>query len=524
MRKQLPALLLAVAGAGVLLAVAAGISTLRAPPCEPTLCFGRGGDSVTLDPAAVSDGESAMVGVQIYEGLARLSDDLSGIEPCLATSWEESAGGREWTFHLRRGVLFHDGTAFTSEAVVFAVRRKMDPAHSYFEKRFAEIEQSLTVLDEVDAVDAYTVRFRLKHPFTPFLTAIANYVDIVSPAAVMKWGADFERHPVGTGPFKFVEWVPDDYILLEKNRSYWGSRPRLGRVLFRCIPDGKERLLALKTGAIQAMDGISPEDLDAIRRRPDLRVETRAGLNIGYLAMNVEKPPFDRVGVRRAINHAINKANLVKMAYGGLAVPATGPIPATMWGSAGDLPDYPYDPDQARRLLVDAGLGSGFETSLWVMPIPRPYMIQPQRIADAIKANLAAIGVRAKLHSCDWQSYLEGIGSGEHEMALIGYSADSPDPDDLLTTNLGSEYAVKPNAGNISFFRNPQVDVMLLRARSVLSPEKRAGYYRQVLEIVHEEAPWVPLAYAKQVLAMSRNLHGIVLTDVVWLRDAWMDE
>ncbi len=496
---------------------------LKRPPLYHTLGFGRGADSVTLDPALISDGESASVGVQLFEGLLRFSDDYSRLDPCLATSWEGSADGKEWIFHLRRGVRFHDGNPFTAEAVEFSLRRKFDRRFSYYRKEFLDVDQSLLSIKGLEAVDPFTIHITLNTPFAPFLAAIANYADIVSPEAVRRWGTDFEKHPVGTGPFSFVEWIPEDRIILRRNDDYWGERARLDRIVVRSIPDNNERLLALKTGAIQVMDGISPDDFEEILNRQDLHLQATPGLNIGFLAMNLNKKPFNLIKVRLAVNYAINKQNLVKIAYRGFAIPARNPIPPTMWGFNDAIADYEYDPAQARRLLKEAGYKNGFETTLWTMPIPRPYMSEPRKIAEAIKANLNAVGIKTTIYSCDWENYLARTANGEHDMALLGYTADSPDPDDLLSTNFSSEYAVTPNAGNIAFFKNADVDDLLMRARQEVGLPRRIELYKRVLALIHEQAPWVPLAHAQTVMAYRSEVHDILHTDVFWFNKAWRE-
>jgi len=497
---------------------------VREPPPKDVLLFGRGGDTLTLDPPLVADGESAVVGAEIFECLGRMSDDRSLVEPCLARSWEVSLDGMEWTFHLRDGVAFHDGSPVTADSVVFSLLRKLDPGHPYHRLEFTDVDRSLACVESVHALDRLTVRIKLKEPFAPFLTSLVNYADIVSPLAVRKWGDEFGRHPVGTGPFRFREWIPQDRIILERNEEYWGEKPGVRKLIFRTIPGNRERLLALKTGSIQVMDGINPEARGDIARRPDLRFEATAGMNIAYLAMNLDKAPFGDLRVRRAVNHAINKANLVALAYRGMATPAVNPIAPTMWGYHEGINGYAYDPAAARRLLAEAGLPTGFETSLWVMSIPRPYMPQPAKIAEAIKDNLEAVGIRAKIRTCDWDSYVVRTARGEHDMALLGYSADTPDPDDLLSTHFCSEYAAKPNAENIAFFKNAEVDELLRQARWESVPERRIDHYRRVLEMIHDLAPWVPLAHAQQAIAYRREVHGLFLADLIYFRRAWIEE
>ncbi len=487
------------------------------------LVFGRAADSVTLDPALYPDMESAKVVANIFEGLVRYREDSTAIEPCLALSWETSGDGRSWIFHLRKNVRFHDGTPFNARAVVFSFRRRMDPGFEYYRPEFASLDGNIKVIESVRAVAEYTVRIHLKSPFAPFLTILAApFYSIVSPTAVTRYGRDFGGHPVGTGAFRFVRWRKNDKIVLDRFAQYWGLGPVLDRLVFRCIFDNRERLLALKSNAIQIMDGINPEDMNELRARPDIIVDTKPGINVGYLAFDLRKKPFDRLKVRLAINCAINKKNLIRLFYRNLAIPAVNPIPPTLWAYNDRIRDYPYDPQQARALLKEAGYPHGFATTLWVMPVARPYMPQPKKIAHAVQMNLQAVGIKVSLYSCGWGEYLERLGRGEHDMCLLGWVGDTGDPNNFFYYLFDSRNAVTPHAQNVAFFTDPTVHQLIMKAQRERDRAKRKSDYLEIQDIIHRQAPWVPLAHAQQVVAYRSDVSGVVVhpTGVIRFRMA----
>ncbi len=490
--------------------------------------FGRigGGDSASLDPARTDDGEASKVIANLFEGLVRFQDGSTEVEPALAVSWETSADGKEWTFHLREGVTFHDGTPFDADAVVFSFMRQIDPKHPFYRKDFAN-PSTFEYVRAVKAVDEQTLRILLGKFYAPFLYNLAEptAAPIISPAALKKWGDDFGKHPMGTGPFKFEEWVPGDRIILFKNRDYWGGPPHLDRLVFKTIINNKSRLLSLSTGSIDGMDGIDPNAAKKIRLDKALKFEIITGLNVGYLAMNTEKPPFDQVKVRQAVNHAINKRNLIKLLYQNLAIPAKNSIPPVVWGYNDDIADYEYNRKRAKALLKEAGYEKGFTTTLWAMPVPRPYMPQPEKIARAIKANLAAVGIRAEIVTHEWAAYIDKTANGEHDMCLSGAIAGSGDPYNFLYVLLDKDNAVKPKAGNLAFFKDEGLHEILVKAQQISEKQERIRLYRKAQEIIHNQAPWVPLAHAQQIIGRRKEVHDVVQHPTGFLRfhKAWIE-
>ncbi len=480
-----------------------------------TLVFGRGSDSVGLDPGLETDGESFKVCDNIYETLVAYDSESTAIVPQLAHSWDVSADQLTWTFHLRRGVHFHDGTVFNAEAMLFSLGRQFYKDHPHHKveggyKYWKDMGMD-DILAELTTPDDSTFVIRLKKPNAPFLSNLAmNFCAAVSPTAIKKYGRDYFKNPVGTGPFRFIEWRKDERIVLARNDNYWGPKAKLDRLIFKPIQEASIRFLELSQGTVQGLDNLSPEYIDEIRDNPELQLLTQPGMNVGYLAMNMDKAPFDDLRVRRAINHAVNKQALVDNFYQGLALVAKNPIPPTLWGYNDKITGYAYDPNKARALLAEAGFPDGFETELWAMPVPRPYMPQPDKIAQAVQADRAKIGVRARIVQWEWGTDLDKVFNGEHPMALLGWTGDNGDPDNFLHVLLDKTAAVKP-AQNIAFYKSEELHKVLVAARISADRDQRSKLYQQAQEIIFHDAPWVPLVHATQTAAFRRGVSGFKL-------------
>ncbi len=490
-----------------------------------SIVIAQNAEPVSLDPGIFVESESGRISGNIFEGLVRYQDYSTEVEPCLATSWRRSADGKKWVFFLRKGVRFHDGSLFTANAVVFSFLRQIQAKHPYFKNNFAYADFTFKYVKSVKAIDQYTVTFTLDRPYTPFLynLAMRAAAPIVSPTAVKKWGHGFERNPVGTGPFKFQEWVSNKRVVLVRNEDYWGHSVIIKKLIFRTLPNTTIRFNEFRSGRVDIIDGLNPLDVGKIKLVPKGRMIRRQGLNLAYLAMNMEKVPFDNVEVRKAINHAINKKNLVKLIYQGFAIPAVNPIPPNLWGYNHSIKGYDYNIGKAKRLLKRAGYEKGFETTLWTMPVSRPYMPLPKKVARAIKGNLSAIGIKARIVSYDWATYLSKIANGEHDMCLSGWTGDNGDPDNFMYVLLDKDNTIKPYAKNYSFFKNDALHNLLISAQQISERSKRIHLYKRSQEIIFKEAPWVPLAHVQRISAFQDNVHDIIFhsTEAVRFYKAW---
>lgn len=483
------------------------------PPREDVLVVGRVDDPAGLDPGSLTDLESVQVAEALHDTLFRFGAGSLEPEPHLAESATMAPDGRSWRLRLRDGVRFHDGEALDAGAVAWNVQRHLepDPAGGSF-SAWGLIWGTPSKVTAVEAVDRRTVRFRLSEPVAPFLDNLAlPYFGMVSPVAAGRWGQDLFRHPVGSGPFRFVEWAPRERLVVEANPRWFGGRPSLERIVFRPVADALSRQVQLQAGALHLVTQVQLESVDRLRADRRVRLATEPGMSVGFLALNNLRPPLDDVRVRRAVRCAVDVPALVDGLYRSLARPASSPLPPPVWGRLDRGPE-PYDPEAARRLLAEAGYPEGFECELWYMSVARPYMPDPRAIAEALQAMLAEVGVRVELHTRDWSQYLDDTARGEADMCLLGWVGDSGDPDNYLFTLFDSQNIdTRVGGSNLFLYRNPEVDRLLETARARTSRREREPLYLQAQEILHEDAPWVPLAYADQVAAHHPALRGLRL-------------
>lgn len=330
---------------------------------------------------------------------------------------------------------------------------------------------------------------------------------MLSPQEIAKEGAGLPLAPVGTGPFSFEDWE-ENQIFLTANANYWEGKPGLEGLVFRYIYNNNNRLEALIKGEAHLMEGLEPRQLREARDLENIHIYFRPSMNVGYLAMNNSKPPFDNRLVRRAINHGIDKERIIEQAFDGLAKPASNPLPPAIWGYNYSIEPYPYNPLLAKELLAEAGYPQGFKGELLVMPVSRPYMVSPATVGNLIKEDLAQIGIQVELKTYEWESYLERVQRGEHQLALLGWIGDNGDPDNFLSILLGGEGLVAPRAANIAFYHNPEVNRLLQAGREESNQALRSGYYRKVQELVHRDAPWVPLVHSASPVGVSNRLAG----------------
>ena len=482
-----------------------------------TLIVARPMDAISLDPGRPSDNESVESIDQIYDRLVRYSPGSTSVEPGLATAWHVSQQGRVWTFELRRGVRFHDGTPFNADAVVFSLERQRDPFHPFHTGKFSYWENVYRNIEKVEKVDDFTVRITIERSYAPFEANMGMFpVSIVSPTAVAKSGAGFPTVPVGTGPFKFVSWTKGESIVLERNEDYWGGAPSIKRLVFQHIPDPRQRLVGLESGSVDVAYQILPESLQFVELHPALVMHKIAANTIAYLAFNTTHPPFDDPQVRRAANHAVNKDPIVKLVYQGGAIPARGPLPPTQWGyhEVEDL--YPYDPARAQQILTEASAAGRFasdRTHIFYVPsVPRPYLPKPEAIARVIQANLAEVGIKTKIVLNNFEDHLNAVQHGEHDLCLLGWVGDNGDPDNFLYTLLDRDNTVPGLARNVAFFRDPELHGLLLMAQESESRKEREDLYARAQELIAREAPWVPIAHSQISVAARADVGGVTIS------------
>lgn len=481
-----------------------------------TMVYARGADSVGLDPINITDGESIRVTHAIFETLFEYDKDLQ-LQPKLAESYKTSEDGLTWTLALKKGVTFHDGTDFNADAVVFNFERWMDteneyhigdfPYYPFLYGGFKGDEEHK--IDYVKAVDEHTVEIKLKEKVAPFISYLAiPMFGIASPTAIEQYNERFYENPVGTGPFQFDSWTRNDKIVVKANENYYvESQPLLDQIIFTVVPDNSARLNVLLSGEADFIDGMNPEDAKTVEKDEKLKLVKRPSFNEGFMVMNTQKAPFDDVKVRQAINMAIDKKALVDGFYSGFADVAKSPVPPALWGYNDEIEDYKFDVKAAKALLAEAGYPEGFETEIWAMSNPRPYLPQPMKTAEAIQANLEEIGIEAKIVTYEWATYLEKTGDGQHPMALYGWTGVMADPDNFLYPNLSNTNMETP-ANNLAFYDNEEFQELIEQARVTFDQDERVELYKKAQERFHLDAPWVPLAHTTPPIAFADYVKG----------------
>jgi len=498
-----------------------------------TFIFARGADSSSLDPAAVWDNEVGRVTCQIFDTLVALKGETTLVGPSLATEWSVSEDHLTWTFKLRRGVKFHDGTDFNADAIVFNFERWWDKDNPYhkgspfeaFSYTFGGFKgEEGCILTGVSKVDDYTVQLTFNQSFSPFLSVLTEFpFAISSPTAIKNQGAEnygtnASYPPVGTGPFKFSDWVKDDKITLVGNTEYWGEKAKIEKLIFRVIPDNAARYLALKVGEVQGMEGANMEDAMAARNESTLQVLLRPPLNVGTVMFNLEIPPFNDVRVRKAIAMAINKEAIVKAFLGDFGLVANQMLPPSIWGYNKDLQDYPYDPEAAKALLAEAAPEGLPAIDFWYMPNPRGYLPDPKGMAEAIAADLGKIGLNVNLKTEDWTAYLDDWTSGKFHMWMAGWIGDNGDPDNFLYFTFG----VKGAEGG--FYDNPQVFKLINDARVETDLSRREELYKQAALLIHEDCTRIFLCYNMTPVLLSSKVKSYVVnpTQVEGFNTVWL--
>ena len=331
----------------------------------------------------------------------------------------------------------------------------------------------------------------------------------MSPAAVEEYGYDVNFNPVGTGPFKFVEWVRNDHLTLEANPDYWGGAPKVDKLIFRVVPESSVRLLKLEQGEVDILADVNPEDYSRIEENPDLTLLSQPGLTVNGLTMPFEAEPFNDVHVRQAMNYAVNKDEMNEFLYKNAAVTAATGMPPILMGYPADLEPYPYDPDKAKELLAEAGYPDGFDYKMLTYENPRGYNPVGIKMAVAIQEYLADVGVNLELETLEWGAFLATRRSADNQdMGMVGWSGDNGDPDNFLYEMFSTDMIP---VGNTAHYSNPELDEILTTARTVTDPAERAALYEQASTIIHDDAPWLFVNHTLHVRATGADVEGFAL-------------
>jgi dipeptide transport system substrate-binding protein len=477
-----------------------------------TLVYCSEGSPENFNPQINITGTSFDAARPVYNQLVEFAPGTTQVRPGLAESWTVSADGTVYEFKLRRGVKFHSSKSFTptrdfnADDVLFSFNRMWKADHPYHGisggayDYFNDMSMP-DALKSIDKVDDYTVRFVLTGPNAPFIANMAmDFATILSAEygdAMLKAGTPekLDQEPIGTGAFTFVQYQKDSIIRFKAFDGYWAGKVKLDQLVFSITPDAATRWAKMKAGECQVMPLASPQDLEAMKATPGITLLSQEGLNVGYLAYNTQKPPFDNKLVRQALNMAIDKASIIKAVYGASGTPAINPIPPTIWSYNKEITDYPYDPEKAKALLAQAGVTVPFETDLWAMPVQRPYNPDAKKIAELMQADLAKIGFNAKIVSYEWGEYRKRCQAGEHQMCQLGWTGDNGDPDNFLYQLLSCDSA-RPGGSNLAKWCNKEFDDIVTKAKATADQAERTKLYEQAQVIFHEEAPWFVIAHS----------------------------
>jgi peptide/nickel transport system substrate-binding protein len=514
------------AGAGVALAATptllvpiSNAATLRvqrpAAQSPGTLVVGLVAEPTSLDPGQLTDINSMKLLGALYDTLVRFKPNSFDLQPGLALSWDMSPDGMSYTFKLRPGVKFHDGTDFDAAAVKFTYDRLLDPNNAYADTGpFPFAAGYYGSIAETVVVDPLTVRFNLKKQDSALINAFTlNTGRIVSPQAVMTSRKDYAQNPVGTGPFKFVGWDHNVRISLVANPDYWDGAPALSQLIFRPLADEQTRITEFLSGGVDVIFDVPPDNIDQVQNTPAAVFAQQPGPHVWWVTLNTTRPPFDNVLVRQAVNYAVNKDALTQDILKGTGTPAVGPIPpAITWAYTDQVQQYPYNPEQARALLQQSGVLMPINLTFWVTESGSG-MQSPKTMGTAIQADLAAVGVNAQIQTFEWGAYLNKYGAGlgaDAQLAELSWMFDSGDPAHMLPNNLYGA-SCSPKGFNGGCYQNSQVDGLMDQALTITDRDQRGGIYRQIQQLVAADAPWIFVDNQIQNMAMTSRVHGLNL-------------
>lgn len=489
-----------------------GGSALHAQTPDDVLVIGQIAEPKSMDPATVTAVNDFRILVNMYDGLTRYKDGSLEVRPSLAKSWEISADGTEYTFKLREDVTFHDGTRFDAAAVKYNFDRMLNKDHPDHDTGPFPLSFFFGAIKETTVVDNFTVKLRLDAPYAPLLSNLAYPTGLmVSPAAVKKHKKEFGRNPSGTGAFKFAKWESNRQVALQRNDGYWDRAAPLKGLVFRPITDANARVSEMLSGGIDLMVEVPPDNVAMFDQSADFQLHEQAGPHLWFLILNLKEGPFTDKRVRHAVNHAINKEALVKNVLQGTATVATGPTPAAFaWAYNDSLQPYPYDPAKARALIKDAGY-EGAELKFYVTE-GGSGMLDPVAMGTAIQADLAAVGLNASIETYEWNTFLGKVNpglEGKADMAEMAWMTN--DPDTLPYLALRSKAWPADGGFNSGYYANPKVDELLEKARTSTDQSERARLYREMQQIVYDDAPWAFIANWKQNAVTSKRVSNFRL-------------
>ena len=494
--------------------LAASFAFAREVPAEKVLNFCAESNPTTLNPQIAIDATTFSVTRHIFERLVDFEYGETKVVPGLAEHWTVSPDGLNYTFSLRKNVkwqtnvLFKPTRTFNADDVIFSLeRQRTSPEFQYY----SSMDMDKTI-KEIKKLSDDKVVFVLNKPNAAFVANLAmDFASIVSQEYFetlkkLKKENLFDTQPIGTGPYQLIDFKKNQVVQLEANTDYWKTQPKIKRLNFVIATDSKDRMDRLKKGLCDVLADPTAEQLIDLKKDKSFVILEKPGVNIGYLAMNVQREPFDNVKVRRAIQYALNKKAYIESGVLGQAALAKNIIPPSLWGYNNAVSDFSYNPSYAKKLLQEAGYTGGLEIELWTLPVSRPYILEGKKLGELIKKDLSAVGIFVKLRTFDWATYLTKSKNGEHEMLEIGWAGDNGDPDNFLYT-LFSCGAIEQGT-NRSRWCDKNFEEVIEKARTVNNPATRTELYHKAQAILREEVPVVNLDHAKVFRVLRKGVSG----------------
>ncbi|QIB77203.1 ABC transporter substrate-binding protein [Haloferax volcanii] len=492
------------------------------------LRYGRGSHSPTLDFQNSTSGEVAKVTEQLYDTLINFEPGQSTLTQGLAT--EYSLEGETASITLREGVMFHNGEEFTAEDFVATYRRFVDSDYEYYAgDDYVSAYGPFTLgswIDEIQVDGDYSMTIQLTQSYAPFLRNLAMFAASVhSLAAIEEYGTELSSNPVGTGPFQLSNLDDaNEIIRLEANSEYWGDGPNVDEVVFVTIGQNSTRAQSLASGELDIIDGLGAQSSVQVENASNANLVRTEGINIGYMAFNMaSREEFRDRRVRQAVSHAINTEAIVNEIYSGFATQASQPLPPNVLGHNDDIDPYPYDPEEAQRLLEEAGYGDGFSFELATFQNPRGYNPSPIQTAETVASNLGEIGIEVDINQQSFGPFLEYTAQGRHDACFLGWYTDNADPDNFMYVLLhpqveedelteGQDWvsfdAEGYNTSNRSAWANREYMDLVEQGQSTYDEAERESLYNEANQIAHDEAPWVYLDYADELRGVSSRVSG----------------
>ena len=505
-----------------LLLSAMGVSAAAAK----TLVYCSEGSPEGFDPALYTSGTTFDASEHtVFDKLVLFKTGTTEVIPGLAESWEASADGLEYTFHLRKGVKFHSNDMFTpsrdfnADDVIFSFdRQRLDsnPYHTVSGGTW-EYFNGMSMPDlikDIVKVDDYTVKFVLSRPEAPMISDLAmafasiqsaEYADAMLAAGTPEM---LNQAPIGTGPYIFVAYQKDAVIRYKANPDYWRGKAAIDDLVFAITPDASVREQKLKAGECHVIPYPNPADIAALKADPAVKMMEQEGLNVGYLAYNTKVAPFDNAKVRKALNMAIDKKAIIDVVFQGSGAVAKNPIPPTMWSYNNAIVDDPYDPEASKAMLEAEGV-KDLSMKIWAMPVQRPYNPNARRMAELMQADFAKVGVKVEIVSYEWGEYLERSKALDRDGAvLLGWTGDKGDPDNFLAVLLGCDSV---GGSNRAQWCNKEFNDLIQKAKVVSDIGERTKLYEEAQVVFKREAPWATIAHSVVFMAMSPKVENYIV-------------